>query len=223
MVKKSNELICVERGRCTVGSSNLERTASLLVLAVSELRVQASQSTFEVETAKNHQPISVVDAPSLRCQRKVRFSEREEIFVIGNRKDISSKEKRKIWYRKSELRASYEQQEADGQHNTDIGATDDFGAWGSHLVVTPRDGVYECQRAFHRLIAVSAVLDEQERQKMNGIQNSDLVSETYIESVSRSRQALFIAGLLSQEKIRKYQRRLKRETPPERVPKSFGN
>lgn len=210
MVKNINESY---RDRYPVGACGSIQPIGL-VLPTSDssfMHSQSIQCSVEVEPAKEHQPASVFESSS-RSRRNVRFFGSDETYFIINRKDISPSERRKSWYGKSELKkSSFQQQNARGEQDTDTAGFDRLGAWDDQMMLTATDAFLESQRAYHRMMTVSSVLAEQERQRNTGIRNQDSLSETYMESIKRSRQALFIAALLSQEKQRRSQKAINRE------------
>lgn len=68
----------------------------------------------------------------------------------------------------------------------------------------PNDKLLEFQRMFHRMMAVSLVLDEQARQRNLGcVVDQNGIAHKYGRHTSRSRQALFVAALLAHQKHRK--------------------
>jgi hypothetical protein len=211
MVKKTNTSIGLTRDRVNLGSNSVQ-PIEFLVWPTSELRLHSSQSSFEVEIVKERQPITLSESSesSLTYRRKVRFSGSDETFIIINRKDISSTERRNTWYRKSELRkANCGQDEVEAQlHDNVIDGRFNDWAWENQLMTTLRDELLECQKSFHRLMTISSVLEEQNRQKKIGIHNPVLVFKTYKDAIRRSRHALFISSLSSQEKERKRQKML---------------
>jgi hypothetical protein len=74
-----------------------------------------------------------------------------------------------------------------------------------------KDDFVQCQRALHKLMAASVVLDEQERQEKEGIQDHMLIAQQYMTFVERSRRSMFIATLLKQETSKKKKSTILRE------------
>jgi hypothetical protein len=213
MVKSQTEPLCVTRARLSLDSYRVQQAVDLAMWPTSELRIHSSQSSFEVEIAKEYPPISLSSPDSSdRRPRKVRFSGQNETFLVINRREISSTERRQAWYRKSELRHANRRQDDLGPFDDNVfGGESDFCLWENQLMNSSNDEMLQCHRSFHRLLTISSVLDEQDYQKKRGIGDPLLVSKRYSDAIHRSRQALFIAILSAQEKEQKRLNTIKRE------------
>ena len=89
-----------------------------------------------------------------------------------------------MWFRKSDLkrmRKTFEERRGDAEYQA------------THREDPPLND--ELQEALHQLMAVSVVLEEQERQRDLQINDPDLISDKYRQFVMRSRRSMFLSNL----------------------------
>jgi hypothetical protein len=159
-----------------------------------ELKIRSSDSSFEVESTRQ-----IVHLPLDERPRLVRFSLDHSFFPVISRRDIPKEYKKKLWYRGSELKRM---RIPNGEMKENEGSSDS----------NSKDSFFECQRALHKLMAISSVLDEQERQKKEKHVDPVLISRKYQEFVSRSKSSLFISQLARSENNSKVKERSVEET-----------
>jgi hypothetical protein len=94
---------------------------------------------------------------------------------------MPSSEKKMIWYRHSDLKRMRLQQHDETTSWWEGPAEDDFNG---------------CLRRLHKLMATNVVLDEQKRQKKEGICDPMIMSQKYREFVFRARCTMFTSNLL---------------------------
>jgi len=147
-----------------------------------DLKIEASSSSYEVTLNKE---------PLASPHSVVRFSIVNDLYPTISREQMSSTERRASWYKPSELkkmrRAFDDSMLGRGEQSDD-------------------DSFCEIQRALHQLMAVSVVLDEQERQRKESDNDADLVSQKYQEFVRHSRGSIFVSKLVHKEQKRKERR-----------------
>jgi hypothetical protein len=142
-----------------------------------------SESSFEVIY---NDKLPFVDCPV--GAGRVRFADSNEYFTVQSRDDLSSEERRDIWFRKSELKQMRKEFEARSQNRVeDLDSEQE----------PPQND--ELQEALHQLMALSVVLDEQRRQRDENFSDPDIISEKYQTFVRRSRHSMFISNLVRDE------------------------
>lgn len=130
---------------------------------------------------------------------RVRFAESNDYITVHNLEDLSANDRKAMWFRKSELRRFRKKQEGgewDKEEEQSLGTK-----------ALPTD---DLQEALHQITSVAMVLEEQTRQRNEGLYDPYLLSWKYQGYVRRARHSVFISNLLrEQEKTKKRGRPLK--------------
>lgn len=144
------------------------------------LKIHSSEASFELVYDLGKSSFD----PSRKEEKRVRFAEEKEWFMIENRREIPSGDRHALWFRKSELK-SMRKREDDGE----------VDAGYEQIIKNDPPQNDELQEALHQLMAVSVVLEEQARQREERISDPELISEKYRNFIQRSRRSMFISNL----------------------------
>jgi hypothetical protein len=157
--------------------------------AFADLKIHSSLSCCEV-----------VYAPPE--ERRVRFFQQVHFVTIRNREDISPAERETLWFRKTELKRMRRRDE-EGEHDELY----------EQIVKQGPPQNDDWQEALLQLGAVSAVLDEQSRQRERQICDPELISRKYRSFVQRSGRSMFMANLAREEERRKQPLKMITDSP----------
>ena len=224
MVRRMRKLAHHHRGGkdndAAIGDNGLEIVSSFST----EFKIIQSltDSSFELEPIAKivYLPPSGRGCGDEERKRLVRFSLDHSIYPILDRRDIPKEQRREIWYRASELKrmrttstssstlAERVDEDGDNDGVIDEKAGDIVSQSTTQKLPPVKDGFLECERALHKLMAVSVVLEEQTRQKQaKGSVDPIKISRVYQQFVLRARNSVFVSQLARERKVSEEKRR----------------
>ena len=198
---KGGVVLCftVDRDELKVGSpSNIStkmharksRVHPLFLLLSSHL--QQSESSFDVQQFGKTCPNFA--SQSLQPVKLVRFSLDIQSQDVPHRNDMSEREKKLLWYRTSD----YKRIRREGQETVaKIRSGELCQDTNQHclLGLDSEMHAYARSRSLHKLMLLALVLEEQGRQKEEGINDPELLAQLVEDFCKRCRHASFVAGL----------------------------
>jgi hypothetical protein len=146
--------------------------------------------------------------PMGNFERNVRFSlESNKIFPVTNINDMDEEDIRKTWYTQGELYVIKKKSRATIRkliRGPKLEKNSKQTGRGLLEYQTP-------QRSFRCLNAFNAVLEEQRRQRKDGIQNDELLAEAHKSASSTCQHAAYAQGLLDEAEIKSELEQMKRK------------
>jgi hypothetical protein len=112
----------------------------------------------------------------LISEKRVQFHERLQVVNVMHRKDMTQKEISNVWYSKREIMKIKLQLEYDINFISNGGKLDNFTSRGIESRLSAR----KVRRPLNKLNAIMAVLDEQDRQILQGENDSNIIRHSYL-------------------------------------------
>lgn len=136
-------------------------------------------------------------------KRRVRFAKSKEVHPIVHIKDMPKEDVRNTWYDRNDFEAmkqSFIPIIRSMMKGETVEESNEQTVRG--LEFRTRKGAIH--RQHNKLEAITAVLDEQDRQYNEGVLNDELLSETYRACASHCQDAAYMLGLQDEASIRAY-------------------
>jgi hypothetical protein len=164
-------------------------------------QLQGSESSFDVNYAP-HQKVARAaprssaspQSPPRRAVRSVRFNDEVLVYEIDHRNDIEEEELKSLWYTVQDYKRLRKECHVTARLIREgflYEDSDDFCLEG----LDNETHSYARQRSLHKLLAQYLVFDEQQRQREKKINDPDFLALHFSDLCSRSRHAVFVAGL----------------------------